>query len=223
MRSFKSIYDTAVLHKGGVAVVEALMPATASDRQLREFADDRYLSEMSRRIFRAGLRHAMVDAKWPAFERVFRQFQPLVVAMMSDEDLEALTRDASIIRHFGKIKAVRGNAVWVLDVARECGSFGNMIAAWPCDNIVGLWKLMKKRGTQMGGHSGARFLRMVGKDTFLLTDDVVNVLKAEAVVDKLPTSQKDLLRVQQAFNIWQQESGRSLAEISRVLSFNTNS
>jgi RecA/RadA recombinase len=38
--------------------------------------DDRFLSQMSLRIFRAGLKHSVVDAKWPAFEEVFHDFDP---------------------------------------------------------------------------------------------------------------------------------------------------
>lgn len=223
MREFKSVYDTAVLHKGSVDAVEGSLPEGRSESELRALSNSFYLSEMSRRIFRAGLKHAMVDAKWRAFEVAFMGFDPYQVAMMSDEDLEGLMQNTSIIRHFGKIKAVRANAIWMVDVIREFGSFGEMIANWPCDNIVGLWQTLKKQGTQLGGQSGSRFLRMVGKDTFLLTDDVVNVLKAEGVVDKMPSSQKDLARVQQVFNQWSEESGRSLAEISRIVSFTTNS
>lgn len=219
MRSFQSIYDTAALHKGGSAAVEASLPAVCSAEQLLSLSDDRYLSDMSRRIFRAGLKHSMVDAKWPAFEEVFFGFDPYRVAMMSDEELEALTHEPRIIRHFGKIKAVRSNAVWMLDVAREYGSFAAWIADWPEEQIVDLWALIKKHGTQLGGHSAARFLRMVGKDTFLLSDDVVSVLKAEGIVDKVPTGKRDLQRVQEAFNDWRAESGRPLAEISRIVSF----
>lgn len=223
MRNFQSIYDTAVLHKGSVVDVEGNLPSLRSVSELRHLPNAYYLSELSRRIFRAGLKHSMVDAKWPAFEVAFMAFDPYQVAMMSDEDLEALMHNASIIRHFGKIKAVRANAIWMLDVIREFGSFGAMIADWPTDNIVGLWQLLKKQGAQLGGQSAARFLRMVGKDTFILTDDVVQVLKAEKVVEKLPTSQRDLARVQQIFNQWCEESGRPLAEISRIVSFTANS
>lgn len=223
MRTFHSIYETAVLHKGGEAAVEANLPKLRSPDQLKQLTDDRYLSDISRRIFRAGLKHSMVDGKWPAFEEVFFGFDPYRVAMMSDEELEALTHEPRIIRHFGKIKAVRANAVWVLDVAREYSSFGSMVADWPVEHIVDLWVLMKKQGTQLGGQSASRFLRMVGKDGFLLTDDVVNVLKAEGIVDKLPTSKRDLQKVQEAFNQWHAESGRPMAEISRIISFTTNS
>lgn len=222
MRSFESIFETAVMHKGSVDAVEGNLPKSKSARSLKAVKDDRYLSEMSRRIFQAGLKHSMVNGKWPAFEEVFWGFDPQRIAMMSDEELEGLMSNERIIRHFGKIKAVRGNAIWMLEVIEQHGSFGKLIADWPSTDIVGLWLLMKKQGTQLGGQSGARFLRMVGKDTFLLTDDVVAVLKAEGVVEKTPTSQRDLNSVQAAFNQWHEESGRSMAEISRIVSFTTN-
>ena len=71
----------------------------------------------------------------------------------------------------------------------------------------------------MGGNSGPYFLRMVGKDTFILTDDVVAALKAQGVIDKKPTAKRDLQKVQEAFNQWQAESGRPLSQISRLLSY----
>ena len=223
MRTFQSIYETAVLHKGSVDAVEKSLPRPLDSDQLSQLSNAYYLSELSRRIFRAGLKHSMVDAKWPAFERVFMGFDPYRVAMMSDEALEVLMHDPKIIRHFGKIKAVRKNATWMLSVIEEYGSFGALVASWPSGSIVDLWLLMKKHGAQLGGQSAPRFLRMVGKDTFLLTDDVVSVLKAERVVDKAPASQRDLKLAQAAFNQWAQESGRTLAEISRVLSYTANS
>ena len=50
-----------------------------------------------------------------------------------------------------------------------------------------------------------------------MSRDVVAALIGEGVVDKNPTSQRDLGAVQAAFNAWHTESGRSLAAISRVL------
>ncbi len=223
MRSFQSVYATAVLHKGSARAVEAGLPEVRTSQELCGLTDDRYLSELSRRIFRAGLKHSMVDAKWPAFEQAFHGFDPWRVAMLADDELEALAHNPNIIRHFGKIKAVRANASWMLEVSKQHGCFGNFIAAWSGESIVELWLLLKKQGAQLGGQSAPRFLRMVGKDTFLLTDDVVSVLKAEAVVTKMPTSKRDLAAVQATFNRWAEESGRSLAAISRIVSFTANS
>jgi hypothetical protein len=42
-------------------------------------------------------------------------------------------------------------------------------------------------------------------------------LIAEGVIDKAATSQKAMTSVQDAFNTWLRQSGRSLTEISRVL------
>ena len=58
----------------------------------------------------------------------------------------------------------------------------------------------------------------MGKDTFLLTTDVVASLVEQGIVDKKPASQKALGAVQHAFDTWHAQSGRPLCQISRVLS-----
>ena len=80
-------------------------------------------------------------------------------------------------------------------------------------------KMLKKRGTRLGGNTGPYFLRAIGKDTFLLSQDVQSYLTAYNVVDAGFTSQTALRQTQAAFNHWQQESGMSLAHISRIISF----
>ncbi|GAB1259542.1 DNA-3-methyladenine glycosylase I [Aurantivibrio plasticivorans] len=215
MLAFEDVLAQAVKRKGSRKAIEANLPKPKSAKALANLGDDRYLSEMSRRVFRAGLKHSMVDGKWPAFEKAFKQFN----ASFSDEELENLAHDKTIIRHFGKIKAVRENARWLLDVIAEYGSVGQLIGSWPVADIVGLWTLLKKQGAQMGGQSGSRFLRMVGKDTFLMSDDVVTVLILEGVIDKTPTSQRDLKAVQHAFNQWHDESGLPMSAISRIVSY----
>jgi len=217
MKSFQWIYDHVCAHRAGEDV-EALLPQPKTSGQLAQVPDDRLLSDLARRVFRAGLKHSLVDSKWPAFEEAFFGFDPHKVVLMSDEQLEALMHNEQLIRHFGKIKSVRANALLVTECAAEAGSFARFLADWPVDDIIGLWALLKKRGSQLGGNSGPYFLRMVGKDTFLLTDDVVAALKAQGVIDKKPTAQRDLRLVQDAFNRWRQESGRPLCHISRLLS-----
>src|SRR5215813_14561540 len=128
---------------------------------MKAVSDDRYLSQMSLRIFRAGLKHSLVDAKWPTFEEVFDGFEPRRVRAMPDEALEALLADARLIRHWGKLKSVRDNAAAMIAVAEEHGSFGAWLADWPGTNIVELWDTLAKRFSQMGGTSGPHFLRMV--------------------------------------------------------------
>ena len=94
---------------------------------------------------------------------------------------------------------------------------GWWLAAWPADDFVGLWQTLKERGDRLGGQTGRFFLRFVGKDTPLLSPDVVRALTAQGVVDREPTSRRDLQKVQDAFNAWRAESGRDLCAISRAL------
>ncbi len=51
----------------------------------------------------------------------------------------------------------------------------------------------------------------------MLTDDVVVALKAQGVIDKKPTAQRDLKLVQSAFNELREQSGKPLCQISRLL------
>src|SRR5579864_2367703 len=129
----------------GKAELARRLPKMKSAASLKRVSDDRYLSLMSLRIFRAGLRHDMVDAKWPAFEKAFRGFEPRKVRAMSDEQVEALMGDRHLIRHLGKLKSVHANAAAICDLAEERGGFGAYLAAWPGDQIVQLWDDLAKR------------------------------------------------------------------------------
>jgi len=222
VKDFDWIYQHVLQRLGDARELESFLAEPRSNEQLVAMADNEYLSTMSRRIFRAGLKHSLVDARWPAFEQAFFQFSPQRVARMSDDELDMLMGNREIIRHWGKIKAVRSNAVFLLDIIDQYGSVGKWLAAWPVEDIVGLWTVLRKEAKQLGGNSGAYFLRMVGKDTFVLTEDVVVALKALGVVDRRPGSQKDLQLAQQAFNQWRQQSGRPLCQISRLLAMTVN-
>lgn len=201
----------------GAAELEARLPQPRSAAELTAIPDDRYLSQMSLRIFRAGLKHSLVDAKWPAFEEVFGGFAPHRVRAMPDEALEALLGDSRLIRHWGKLKSVRDNAAAMVAVAEEHGSFGAWLAGWPGTAIVELWEALAKGFSQMGGNSGPTFLRMVGKDTFILTPSVVAALKHWRLVETPPKNRKDRAAVQNCFNAWAAETGRPLCQLSLIL------
>lgn len=218
MKSFDWIYQH-VSERENADVAFSRLPQVKSAEELRSIPDDRYLSAICRRVFRAGLKHSLVDSKWPAFEQAFFGFDPLKLSYLSDEQLEAHMQNKGLIRHWGKIKSIRVNALMVCELAETHGSFGQLIADWPSDDIIGLWALLKKRGAQLGGQSAASFLRMVGKDSFRLSPDVVAALKAQGIVDKMPTSKRDLQLAQDAFNQWQKQSGQPLSHISMLLSF----
>ncbi len=222
MRDFQWMLEYGINRFGSLKALEARLPHAATQAQLLAVPDDRYLSLIALRVFRAGLRHSVVDAKWPNFEEVFWRFDPEKVVLMSAEHIERLMQETRIIRHLGKLKSVPRNAQMLLDIRREFGSFGAFLAQWPEHDIVGLWRYLAKHGHQLGGLSAPRFLRMAGKDTFVLSDDVVAAPVAQGIVTKRPTSQRDLALVQEAFNAWQAQSGRPLCQLSMLLALTVN-
>ena len=217
MTPFAAILACAETRAGGAARLAGRMPDVAPPEALRRVPDDRYLSLMSLRVFRAGIRHSVVDSRWPAFEEVFHGFEPGAIRAMSDEALEGLMKDERLIRHWGKIRATRDNAAAMQGVAGEFGCFGDYLADWPGEDAVGLWADLARRFSQMGGNSAARFLRMAGKDSFIATPDVLRGLESAGVAAGSPGSKRGRAAMQDAFNAWAAESGRPLAHISVTL------
>lgn len=215
--SFAPILARATKRAGGAQELEKKLPEPKSAKALKSVGDDRYLSLMSLRIFRAGLKHSLVDAKWPAFEKAFHRFEPRRILAMPDEALDACMKNEALIRHWAKLKSIPANAAAMLAVSQEHGGFGAYLAGWPTADTVGLWADIAKRFQQMGGNSGPYFLRMAERDTFILTDDVVAALVAAKVVAKKPTAKADLKRTQDAFNRWSEETGRPQSQLSRIL------
>ncbi|MCV6603816.1 MAG: DNA-3-methyladenine glycosylase I [Porticoccaceae bacterium] len=220
MTRFETLYRVAVKKLDGERQLQEQLPEVLDDARLRGIPDDRYLSMMTRCVFRAGFVWRVINNKWPGFEAAFDGFNPLAIAHYSDEKLEQLGKDERIVRNFQKIKTVRDNALLVLDLQRQHGGVGNWLADWPGNDVVGLWQQLKKRGSRLGGNSGPGFLRNMGKDTFMLTGDVTSALINHGLIDRFSaTSQRDLLRVQGVFNDLQQQSGLPLAHISKVLAY----
>lgn len=214
--SFRRIYERACQRKGGAAAVASLLPSVADAETLAATGDDRYLSLMTKRVFQAGFAWRVIEQKWSGFEAAFGGFDPAHCAALDADAIEALARDQRIVRNKQKINSVPRNARFVLDVAEAEGSFAAWLAAWPVEDTIGLWRELARRGQRLGGMSGCIFLRMAGKDTFQLTGDVVALLIANEVVTRRPSTRAELAACQQQFNTWAAESGRPLAEISRI-------
>jgi 3-methyladenine DNA glycosylase Tag len=214
---FEAIEERARERVGGMQALTERLPIPKSADELRAVPDDRYLSEMSRRIFRAGLKYSLVDGKWPAFEDVFMGFEPKRVVAMSDEELEALLQDKRLIRHWGKLKSVRANAAALTELAAAKDGMGAYLAGWPRDDVVGLWADLAKRFAQLGGNSGPYFLRMVGKDTFILTESVIKALNHWDAFDGTPKSKGDRQKVQEVFTAWHRGTSRPFCQLSMIL------
>lgn len=71
----------------------------------------------------AGLNWEMILKKRDGYRRAFKNFDPHAVAAMSDEELEALLLDASIIRNRLKVFSARKNAQVFMEIQKEFNSF----------------------------------------------------------------------------------------------------
>ncbi|WP_041417449.1 DNA-3-methyladenine glycosylase I [Shewanella woodyi] len=217
LESFSTIYQRASERKGGDESLESLLTSSLTPDEIGQYKDAELLSEMSKKVFQSGFIWRIVENKWSAYEEAFFGFEPHKVLMLSPEQLQERASDPNLIRHMKKTMAIYDNALMTHDIAREHGSLAEYIANWPSEEITQLWAVLKRRGTRLGGNTGPYFLRAIGKDTFLLTGDVQGYLTSHKLVDFGFSSKSGLKQVQGVFNTWQQQSGRSLADISRVL------
>jgi 3-methyladenine DNA glycosylase Tag len=217
MKHFATIRARAAKRKGGDAELNARLPKVKNAAALGRMTDDRVLSDMTKRIFSAGFAWSVIEKKWPGFEAAFLGFEPKRLAAQPDEFWEKLASDSRIVRNAQKIMAVRANAQFIRDIAREHGGFGKFLAAWPPTDQVGLLDILAKRGTRLGGSTGQFFLRFIGKDCFVLSKDVVACLRDAGLdISENPSSKKDLRKIQEQFNAWVEETGLPLTHLSRI-------
>ncbi len=221
--SFKPFYHQVLERCGSEDSLADALPTIRPVNHLEILSDDRYLSAICLRVFRAGLKHSMVNNKWRIFDKVFYGFNTEKLASLSDEALEALMNQEGIIKHWTKVKAIRANANFVKEYSLIHGSFGHWLAVWPSQDIVGLWDELSKHGSQLGGLSGPSFLRYIGKDTFLLTSDVVAVLQEQGIIQgNNPLTKTNLAAVQAQFNEWHIETKLPYSHLSRIISMTVN-
>lgn len=175
---------------------------------------------MIRCIFQAGFVWRVINRKWDGFEAVFHDFDIDTILGLLPEDWETIKQDARIVRNGQKISSVRVNAQFIEDITVEYGSFASLIAGWSESDLIGLLALLKKRGARLGGNSGQRFLRNVGKDCFLLSRDVIRCLQnSDLDIKDSPSSKRELTAIQQQFNQWHAESQRSYTHISKIAAY----
>lgn len=144
--------------------------------------DDRHLFEMLiLEGAQAGLSWETILKRREGYRRAFHYFDPVKVANMIDEELNALLENQGIIRNRLKIYAARQNASVFLQIQKELGSFSNYVWSFvnykpivnrrtsfkdvPCSNSISdeLSKDLKKRGmTFVGSKIIYAFMQAVG-------------------------------------------------------------
>jgi 3-methyladenine DNA glycosylase Tag len=217
LEQFTHIYQRACDRHGGPIGIKKLMPTVRSTRALARSQNDRWLAQMTRCIFQAGFVWRVVDHKWDDFEDVFFGFPPEKIVMLSPDQIDRFAQNPRIIRNRQKVLSVQTNARLILDIASEYGSFGKFIGDWPAQELIDLFTLLKVRGSRLGGMTGQRVLRNMGKDTFIVTGDVVRSLQRSGLdIGDSPGSKRELRLIQSAFNGWHEESELPYSHLSRI-------
>lgn len=220
MKKFKFIQEAAIKRKGGEKELARLLGKPATERELANIADERYLAQITRCVFNAGFHWRVITAKWNGFEEAFHQFDLGQLLTKSPDEWEAYVEDTRIIRNWQKIQTVFHNAAMVDDIAQEHGSFAKFFSEWPVSDQVGLMKYLHKEGSRLGGKTAQWFIRFTGKDSFMLTGDVVTALIANGLdINEKATSQRDLKRIQETFNDWHADTGLPYTHMSKMLSY----
>ena len=159
----------------------------------------------------------MIESKWEGFEAAFLGFDPAALCFQPDDFWGELSSDARIVRNGAKILSVRENARFIGEIAREHGSFGRMLAAWPASNEIALLEMLAKRGSRLGGGTGQMLLRFLGWDGFTTSKDVVACLRDAGLdISEEAKSKRDLRAIQDQFNAWAAETGLPYTHLSRI-------
>ncbi|HCM48719.1 MAG TPA: 3-methyladenine DNA glycosylase, partial [Colwellia sp.] len=215
--TFKALFKRAAERKGSVRALEVLLGKkilgkkllddTAAQQYVAELSDDRILAAFTKQIFKSGFVWRVVENKWPDFEEHFFNFNIEKMLMMPEEMLERKAADPKIIRNYNKVKTIKANAQMMFDITMDKNiSFAQFINDWPSEDIIGLWAYLKKHGQRLGGNTGPYALRLLGKDTFILSSDVEAYLRAQQIIDGGLQSKKSLTAIQAHFNKLKTES-----------------
>jgi 3-methyladenine DNA glycosylase Tag len=216
IRAFSEIRARAEARKGREAI-ERRLSEHMGKPDGAVTGDDRLLANMAKYIFSSGISWKVVESKWPGIEQAFLGFDPNLLNIQPDDFWHDLLSDTRVIRHGAKINAIRRNAAFVSELARQHGSAARYLLDWPSTDLVGVYEFLATRGDRLGGQTGQYVLRTIGKQNFVLSRDVVACLKEAGVAIARDGSGKaERKAIQAAFNQWAEETGLPMSHLSVI-------
>ena len=117
-----------------------------------KYHDDEWgrLDENDKRMFeflvlesaQAGLSWITILRKREGYRKAFADFDAVKVARFTDDDIDRLMQDSSIVRNRQKIEAAIHNASLFIEVQKEFGSFYNYIRSFLPEKkpVINHWK-----------------------------------------------------------------------------------
>lgn len=124
---------------------------------------------ISLEAFQSGLSWLTILRKRPAFRTAFEDFDPEIVAAYTNDDVERLMKDRTIVRNRKKIEAARTNAQAVLDL-REHEGLAQLIWSHkpdksPVPRVVGEVPTSTPTSEALAANLRRRGFRFVGPTT----------------------------------------------------------
>jgi 3-methyladenine DNA glycosylase Tag len=120
-----------------------------------------YLEALSRPVFQAGISWRVVDGKWEAVRRAFKEFDPKKVARFGPDKVDELMEDAALIRSRPKLEAVIENARTLLELDADHGGFRRYLQSFADPAAVA--KDLQRQFRFIGPSGAYMFLHMVGE------------------------------------------------------------
>ena len=121
-----------------------------------------YLEVMSRSVFQTGISWRVVNSKWPDIREAFRDFDAEAVAVLGEDDIEALTQDKRVIRNRRKLEAIVGNARKIIDLDDEHGTFKEYLRSH--EDFDATVKDLRKQFKFLGEMGCYHFLYVIGEE-----------------------------------------------------------
>jgi len=136
--------------------------------------DNRLFEKICLEGFQSGLSWLTILRKREDFRRAFRDFDFGKVARFGARDIARLLKDATIVRHRGKIESTINNAKRAIELRREFGSLAKYFRSWTDANALA--RDLKKRGwTFVGPTTVHSFMQATG----MVNDHVPGCFRAK--------------------------------------------
>ena len=124
-----------------------------------------YFENMTRIIFQGGLNWAVIDKKWPNFQKAFKDFSIEDVSNLKEDYVQELMNNKGIIRNRAKIVATINNAKHFLEIIQRNESFQKYLDSLDkSNNYNHVVKELSKKFSRLGPASAKIFLFSVGED-----------------------------------------------------------
>ena len=124
--------------------------------------DRRFFEYLCLEIFQAGLSWETIIRKRQGMREALDGFDYAIIARYSDAKLDTFCSDARLIRHRGKLEAIRHNAEVFAGIVDEHGSFLAWLRSNEQDSLDDWMRLFKRSFRFMGPQIVREFLESSG-------------------------------------------------------------